>query len=275
MENYFARLLLTNELEDPVHFAKVHQNLFDLEKKRIAHFNQYGPMNETYVSLMGELNMAYLAVGDTANELEAAQQMYRTDRQLYGEHDERTIASYLALGHSYLDDGQVVQASSIACELSKRTRTGLKPPISIISLEVLSFQADIHHLKQEFASELELRQQVFARFTELFGSTDSQSIISRTALAICLERLRRFSLALDHYLVVHSYLDSNPDFVTEAEKIGLLVHIGRCYRRLGHFEDSRVIYRWAYSKAQKQFGPSAPLTVKMKKLMKVVQSGAH
>ena len=55
MENYFARLLLTSELDDPIYFAKIHQQIADLEKQRIAHFNVHGPMNAEYVVLMGEV----------------------------------------------------------------------------------------------------------------------------------------------------------------------------------------------------------------------------
>ncbi|HPE94426.1 MAG TPA: hypothetical protein PLQ90_11640, partial [Sphaerochaeta sp.] len=84
MENYFARLLLTSELDDPIYFAKIHQQIADLEKQRIAHFNVHGPMNAEYVVLMSELNMAYLQARDTSSELEIAQQIYQTSQNLYG-----------------------------------------------------------------------------------------------------------------------------------------------------------------------------------------------
>ncbi len=107
MENYFAKLLLTSELDDPIYFAKVHHEISELEKQRVSHFNQFGPINSEYITLMGELNMAYLRANDSTNELEVAKQIYESTLALYGEYNDLTIEAQIALASSYLDDGRI------------------------------------------------------------------------------------------------------------------------------------------------------------------------
>ncbi len=273
MENYFARLLLTSELDDPVYFAKIHQQIADLERQRIAHFNALGPMNPQYVVLMNELNMAYLMARDTAGELEVAQQIYQTNQNLYGDADERTLESLLALGLSYLDDGHAEEAQGIATSLLSLKWSEEQGPSYDVYIDVLCFQADIQHAKQLYAQELVIRKHVLSLFEELSGSVSSQVVMARCGLAYCYEKLKKYKQALDHYLVVRSYLDIDETFATEAEKIGLLVHIGRCYRKLGNFDDATVLYHWAHNQATKHFGPASSLAQKMKKLVGIIDGG--
>lgn len=270
MENYFARLVLTSELDDPIYFAKIHQQIADLEKQRIAHFNVHGPMNAEYVVLMSELNMAYLQARDTSSELEIAQQIYQTSQNLYGDEDERTLEALIALGLSYLDDGQSEMAQGIATSLLSLNWSEENGPAYDLYIDVLCFQADIQHNKELYPQELVIRKHVFSLLEELSGSVSSQAIMARCALAFCLEKMKRYKQALDHYQVVRSYLDSDEQFATEAEKIGLLVHIGRCYRKLGNFDDAVVLYHWAHKQADKLFGPASSLAQKMKKLVGVI-----
>lgn len=274
MENYFARLLLTSELDDPIYFARIHQQIADLEKKRVSHFNVHGPMNQQYVTLMGELNMAYLEARDTSSELDVAQQIYQTNCTLYGQDEERTLESLLALGLSYLDDGQTAEAQGIADSLLALHWSQENGPPYDLYIDTLCFQADIQHLKQNYYQELVIRRHVLTLLEELSGSVSSQAIMARCGLAYCFEKLKKFKQALDHYLVVRSYLDSDEHFATDAEKIGLMVHIARCYRKLGNFDDAVVLYHWAHNQATKQFGASSSLAQKMKKLVGVVDA-AH
>ncbi len=270
MENYFARLLLTSELDDPIYFAKIHQQIADLEKQRIAHFNANGPMNAQYVVLMSELNMAYLQARDTSSELEIAQQIYQTNQNLYGDEDERTLEALVALGLSYLDDSQSEEAQGIATQLLSLSWSEENGPSYDLYIDVLCFQADIHHAKELYSQELVIRKHVLSLLEELSGSVSSQAVMARCGLAYCYEKMKKYRQALDHYLVVRSYLDNDEQFATEAEKIGLLVHIGRCYRKLGNFDDAVVLYHWAHNQANKHFGPASSLAQKMRKLVGVV-----
>ncbi|ADY13318.1 hypothetical protein SpiBuddy_1493 [Sphaerochaeta globosa str. Buddy] len=272
MENYFARLLLTSELDDPIYFAKIHQQIADLEKQRIAHFNEHGPMNPQYVVVMSELNMAYLQARDTSSELEIAQQIYQTSLSLYDQEDERTLEALLALGLSYLDDNQLDEALGIATSLLALPWSQDSGSRYDLYIDALCFQADIQHAKQLYSQELVIRKHVLSLLEELAGSVSSQAVMARCGLAFCLEKMKKYRQALDHYLVVRSYLDSEEQFATEAEKIGLLVHIGRCYRKLGNFDDATVLYHWAHNQATKHFGAASTLAQKMKKLVGVIDT---
>lgn len=267
MENYFAKLLLTSEMDDPPYFAKVHQTIADLEKKRVAHFNVHGPLNQEYILLLTELNAAYTLARDTAQELEIAKHIYQNCLALNGEDDELTIEALIALAFSYLDDGQVDQAQPIATMLLRMEWGSESGPSYDLYIDALALQADIQHEKKEYGDEQTLRTHILALLTELVGSTSNQTIMARLAMAICLEKQGRYKESLDHYLVVRSYLDYETDWATEAEKIGLMVHIGRCYRKMGNFDDSRLLYHWAHRHATKHFGQSSTLARKLKGLV--------
>ena len=271
MENYFAKLLLTSELDDPVYFAKVQQNIADLEKKRVAHFNEHGPMNQHYVHLMRELNMAYLEAKESEHELEVAQQIYQTNQVLHGETSDLTLEALLALGQSYLDNNQQEEAEGIASSLLALGWSEENGPAYDLYIDTLCLQGDIMHAKKEYAKEVVIRRHVLSLLEELSGSVSNQTIMARCALGFCLERMKNFREALEHYIVVRSYLETEPDFATEAELIGLMVHIGRCYRKIGNLEDAHVIYRWAQKKAEKQFGKASSLSQKMQRLMEMIE----
>ncbi|MFA5447541.1 MAG: hypothetical protein WC233_04625 [Sphaerochaeta sp.] len=267
MENYFARLLVTSELHDAPYFAKVHQEIADLERRRVQHFNAHGPINRQYILLMTELNSAYAKARDTERELEMAQQIYQTSQILHGEEDELTIEALMGLAFSYLDDNQVDEAQAIASSLLRLEWGGDDGPSYDLYIDALALQADIQHTKGEYSDELVLRKHILGMLTELSGATSALTIMGRCAMGICLEKMGRYQAALDQYLVVRSYLDWDPEFATEAEKIGLMVHIGRCYRKLGNLSDSNVLYRWAYRQAKKHFGPTSALSRKMSSLV--------
>lgn len=272
MENYFARLLLANELDDPITFAKVQQEIAELEKKRIAQFNEFGPMNPTYVTLLSELNMAYLRARDTSNELESAQQIYQAAETMYGKNDDRTLEALIALASSYLDDGQMDEAQGIVTSLLEREWSEEEGPSYDLYLDSLATQADIYHTKEDFAAELKLRKQVWETLEELNGTASVQTMLARLAVAICLEHLKRYTLALDHYLVIRAFLDAEPEFANDAEKIGLIAHIARCLRKTGRFEDSKVAYRWASEEAVNKFGHTSAIAQKMKKIVDFTQT---
>lgn len=266
MENYLARMLLTSELDDPVFFAQVHQTIMDLEKKRVEHFNLHGPANPGYVTLMGELNMAYLQANDSTSELEVAKQIFEITKSLYGLEDEVTIESQIALANSYLDDDRNDEAQKIATELLKRDWSEKEGPSYDLYLDVVCLQADIHHKKELFTKELPLRLHVLTILEEFEGSANNQSIIARAAYGYCLEKMKRYREALDHYITIRAFLDYEKDLSTHAEKIGLMAHIGRCYHKIGKFQDSKMAYQWALRESITIFGHGSPLTVKMKKI---------
>ncbi|MGE4454794.1 MAG: tetratricopeptide repeat protein [Sphaerochaeta sp.] len=268
MENYFARLLLSSELDDPLYFARVHQNIADLEKKLVAHFNEHGPMNQRYILLLGELNMAYYRAGNTQKELEIAQQIYQTSQLLRGDDDEGTIEALIALGQSYLDDGHISEAQSIVEDLLTRDYTQEGGPSYDLYLDSLCLQGDVHHMRKQYDEELLLRQQILTILTSFQGATSSQSINARCALGYCLEKRYAWRDALEQYRIVRAYLDIETDFASEAEKIGLLVHIARCYRNLGEVDDAHTLYRWAHRKAHVSFGPASPLALKMQRILR-------
>lgn len=271
MENYFAKLLLTSELDDPVYFAKVQQNIADLEKKRVAHFNEHGPMNQHYVLLMSELNMAYLEAKESEHELEVAQQIYQTNQALHGDASDLTLEALLALGQSYLDNNQQDEAEGIASSLLTLGWSEEDGPSYDLYIDTLCLQGDIMHAKKEYVKEVVIRRHVLSLLEELSGAVSNQTIMARCALGFCLERMKNFREALEHYIIVRSYLETEPDFATEAELIGLMVHIGRCYRKIGNFDDAQVIYRWALKKAEKQFGKASSLSQKMQRLMEMIE----
>ena len=268
MENYLARLLLTSEMDDPVYFAQVHQNIMDLEKKRVKHFNQHGPANSSYVNLMGELNMAYLHADDPANELAIAKQIFETTRSLYGDDDDITIEAQIALANSYLDDGQNKEAQTIATKLLKRDWAEEEAPSYDLYLDVICLQADIHHFKELYTKELPLRKHVVSIFEEFEGSADNQTIMARVALGYCLEKMKRYKDALGHYIIVRAFLDAEDDFSTEAERIGLMAHIALCYQKIGKEKESEMAYRWVLNESITRYGHGSPLTKKVKRLTK-------
>ena len=268
MENYLTRLLLTSELDDPIYFAQVHQNIMELEKKRVDHFNTSGPSNSSYINLMGELNMAYLHAQDPTNELAVAKQIYETTKNLYGLDDELTIESQIALANSYLDDGQNKEAQAIATSLLKREWSDEESPSYDLYMDVICLQADLHHAQELFTKELPLRKHVLGIFEEFEGSTDNQTIMARVALGYCLEKMKRYKDALGHYIVVRAFLDVEDDFSTIAERIGLMAHIAHCYHKIGKDEEARLAYRWVLNEAIARFGHGSPLTAKVKRLTK-------
>ncbi len=268
MENYLTRLLLTSELDDPVYFAQVHQNIMELEKKRVAHFNQHGPANPIYVNLMGELNMAYLQANDTTNELAVAKQIYETTKGLYGEDDELTVEAQIALANSYLDDGQHGEAQTLVTELLKRDWTDEEGPSYDLYMDVICLQADIHHVQELYTKELPLRKHVLGIFEEFEGSADNQTIMARVALGYCLQKMKRYRDALGHYVVIRAFLDAEKDFSTKAERIGLMAHIGHCYHKIGKTEEAKLAYQWVLNEAIAHYGHASPLTVKVKRITK-------
>ncbi|MDY0288464.1 MAG: tetratricopeptide repeat protein [Sphaerochaeta sp.] len=268
MENYLSRLLLTSELDDPVYFAQVHQNIMELEKKRVEHFNLHGPANSHYVTLMGELNMAYLHANDPTNELAMAKQIFETTKNLYGKDDEITLEAEIALANSYLDDGQDKQAQTIATGLLKRDWTTEEGPSYDLYMDTICLQADIYHSKELYIKELPLRKHVMGIYEEFEGSADHQTIMARVALAYCLEKMKRYREALGHYIVVRAFLDADKHFSTEAERIGLMAHIAHCYHRMGRIEEARIAYQWVLNEALERYGHGSPLTTKVKRITK-------
>lgn len=268
MENYLTRLLLTSELDDPVYFAKVQQNIMELEKERVKHFNQHGPANPFYVNLMGELNMAYLHANDSANELSIAKQIYETTKNLYGSEDDLTIEAQIALANSYLDDNQTKEAQTIATELLKRDWSAEESPSYDLYMDAICLQADLHHLKELFTKELPLRKHVLGIFEEFEGSADNQTIMARVALGYCLEKMKRYRDALGHYIVVRAFLDAQKDFSTDAERIGLMAHIGHCYHKIGKDEEAKLAYQWVLNESIALFGHASPLTAKVRRITK-------
>jgi tetratricopeptide (TPR) repeat protein len=272
MENYFSNFLLTSELDNPKFFAKVHQNIYELEKQRIALFNKKGPLNWEYIAIMGELNMAYMEAKDTSNEVLTAQQIYRGTVALNGKDDSLSYEALLALGSSLVDDDRLSEAQVIATELLQLT-TETKVSESekdfdyLTYLDALCLQADIYHKKETFAKEEEIRRKVLDAYEDSFGAANDQTVMARAALAICLEKMKRYSQALEQYIQIRSYLDVEKELATEAERIGLMAHISYCYRKTGHFEDSSVVLQWAFNESLKVFGPEASLTTKMKALL--------
>lgn len=271
MENYFARLLLTSEMDDPPTFARVQQEIADLEKRRVAHFNEHGPINQEYILLLTELNAAYALARDSESEVEVAQHIYQSRRILSGDEDELTLEALLALAFSYLDDGQYDEAQSIAVMLLRLDWGEENGPGYDLYIDALALQADIKHLKKEYDDELTLRRHILALLSELTGSSSNQTIMARCAIGICLEKMKRYKEALEHYLVVRAYLDYETDFATEAEKIGLMVHIGRCYRKMGKHADAAVLYHWAHRHAKKHFGQGSVLVRKLHTLVSALE----
>ena len=271
MENYFAKLLLTSELDDPVYFAKVQQNIADLEKKRVAYFNAHGPMNQHYVRLMSELNMAYLEAKESERELEVAQQIYQTNQALHGDGSDLTLEALLALGQSYLDNNQQEEAEGIVASLLALPWSEENGPSYDLYIDALCLQADIMHARKEYTKEVVIRRHVLSLLEELSGSVSNQTIMARCALGFCLERMKNYREALEHYIIVRSYLETEEDFATQAELIGLMVHIGRCYRKVGNLEDARLIYHWAQRKADTQFGKASSLSQKMQRLIEMTE----
>lgn len=272
MENYFARLLLSSELDDPVYFAHIHDNIAKLEKKLVAHFNEHGPMNQHYVVLMGELNMAYYSSGDTSKELEVAQELYQICVSINGEESELTLEALIALASSYLDDGQIEEAQGIASTLLQRNWTTQDETSYDLYIDALCLQADIHHAKEEFHKELTIREHVLSIFEEFEGSASNQAVTARCARAFCLEKLKRWKDALSDYRIIRAYLDVETDFATEAEKLGLLVHIGRCYRKMGNFSDSHAIFQWAYKDAVNRWGAASSPAKKLSRIIGISQA---
>ncbi len=270
MENYLSRLLLTSELDDPIYFAQVHQNIMELEKQRVEHFNVHGPANSSYVTLMGELNMAYLQANDPANELSVAKQIYETTKNLYGLDDDLTIEAQIALANSYLDDAQNTEAQTIATALLKREWSEEDSPSYDLYMDVICLQADLHHSQELYTKELALRKHVLGIYEEFEGSADNQTIMARVALGYCLEKMKRYKEALGHYIVVRAFLDAEKDFSTQAERIGLMAHIGHCYHKIGKDEEARLAYKWVLNEAIAKFGHGSNLTIKVKKLTKNV-----
>lgn len=268
MENYLTRLLLTSELDDPVYFARIHQNIMELEKRRVDHFNQKGPANSSYVTLMGELNMAYLHANDTTNELAVAKQIYETTKNLYGASDDITIEAQIALANSYLDDSQIKEAQTIVTELLKYEWSEEKSPSYDLYMDVICLQADLHHQRELFTKELPLRKHVLSIYEEFEGSAENQTIMARVALGYCLEKMKRYRDALGHYIVVRAFLDAEKDFSTDAERIGLMAHIAHCYHKIEKDEESRLAYRWVLNESIARFGHGSPLTAKVKRLTK-------
>lgn len=268
MENYLTRLLVTSELDDPIYFAQVHQTIMELEKKRVEHFNLYGPANPSYVSLMGELNIAYLNAHDPANELAVAQQIYQTTQNLYGDDDEVTIEAHIALANSYLDDGQVKEAQDIATLLLQRDWSLETGPSYDLYIDVVCLQADLYHNQELYTQELTLREHVFKLFEEFEGVADSQTIMARVALGYCLEKMKRYRDALGHYIIVRAFLDAEKGFSTDAERIGLMTHIANCYHNIGKDEEAKIAYQWVLNEAVSRYGHGSILTNKIKKLTK-------
>ena len=66
-------------------------------------------------------------------------------------------------------------------------------------------------------------------------------------------------------------VEMETDFATEAEKIGLMVHIGRCYRKMGKHADAAVLYHWAHRHATKHFGQGSPLVRKLHTLVSTLE----
>ncbi|AEV28151.1 hypothetical protein SpiGrapes_0291 [Sphaerochaeta pleomorpha str. Grapes] len=271
MENYFSNFLLASELDNPQYFAKVHQNIYDLEKRRVAIFNEKGPLNWEYITIMGELNMAYMEANETANEVTTAQQIYQGTVALNGQDNSLAYEAYLALGASFLDDERIADAQAIATELLEKN---IQTPIAegeeafdyLTYLDTLCLQADIYHKAQDFAKEEPIRIKVMEAYRQLFSDVNDQTIMARAALATCLEKSKQYAKALDHYIVIRAYLDAEKDLATDAERIGLMAHIAHCYKKIGQVENSKVTLQWALQESISLFGHDSTLTVKMRAL---------
>jgi tetratricopeptide (TPR) repeat protein len=266
MENYFSDFLLVSELDDPVYFARIHQEIYELEKQQVALFNTVGPLSWDYIVTTSELNMAYMEAGDTRNEVTTAQQIYQGTVALEGEGSERSIEALLALGSSLLDDGRIREAQTIAAGLLRKDPFSSDADNSydyLAYLDSLCLQADIYRKTKQTFRERPIREKVLDAYNTLNGEADDQSIMARAALATCLERKGLYEKALEHYVVIKSYLDIEKDLATDAERIGLMVHIADCYRKTGKIEDSKTVIHWAMQDASTLFGPESSLLSKM------------
>jgi tetratricopeptide (TPR) repeat protein len=269
MENYFSNFLLASEIDNPQYFATVHQHIYDLEKHRVAIFNAKGPLNWEYISIMGELNMAYMEAKDTLNEVATAKQIYQGTVAMKGENDSLSYEAYLALGSSLLDDERISDAQAIATQLLAKNT--IVPDAEsqeafdyLTYLDTLCLQADIYHKTQAYGKEEPLRIKVMEAYAQVFTDINDQTIMARAALAACLEKAKRYPEALDHYIVIRSYLDVEKDLATDAERIGLMAHIAHCYRKVGNLEDSKVVLQWALQESIDRFGVNSTLAAKMK-----------
>ena len=270
MENYLKKVLITRGLDDPITFAKAQQRIAELEEKRIDSFNEYGPLHERYLVINDLLLGAYANAGDTINQIETAETSYKAHVHLLGTNNQESYQAYLTLGRAYLQDGQVKEAQEIS-DWVLRVAIGEQGNYSWeLYVDTLSLHADILFAKGNYHEELRYRKHLYDIANQYFGIADERTVLLRVALAYNLEKLRRFKEASEHYVVVRAYMEQDRTFGTDAEKIGLTVHLARCYYMLGQKDDARQIYGWAYSLARRTYGPSASLTKKTLRILKRV-----
>ncbi|MFA7559924.1 MAG: tetratricopeptide repeat protein [Sphaerochaeta sp.] len=270
MENYLRKVLITKGLDDPITFAKAQQRIADLEAKQIDSFNEYGPLNEHYLVITDLLLGAYANAGDTINQIETAETSYHAHVNLLGQDNQESYQAYLALGRAYLQDGQINEAQGVSDWVLK-TVIGEQANYSWeLYVDTLSLHADILFAKGNHLEELRYRKHLYDIANRHFGIAEERTILLRVALAYCYEKLRRFKEASEHYVVIRAYMEQDPTFATDAEKIGLTVHLARCYYMMGLKDDARKIYAWAYSLARRTYGPSSTLTKKTLRILKRV-----
>lgn len=268
MENYLKKVLITKGLDDPIAFAKAQQRIAELEEKRIDSFNEFGPLHERYLVINDLLLGAYENAGDTLNQIEAAETSYQALVHLLGKENQESSKAYIALGRAYLQDGQIKEAQEV-CDYVLKAAIGERDDYSWeLYVDTLSLHADILFVKGNHHEELRYRKHLYDIANQHFGIADERTVLLRVALAYCLEKLRRFKEASEHYVVVRAYMEQDRTFATDAEKIGLTVHLARCYYMIGQKDDARQIYGWAYSLARRTYGPSSALTKKTLRILK-------
>ncbi|WP_394699383.1 tetratricopeptide repeat protein [uncultured Sphaerochaeta sp.] len=260
-------------MDNPLYFAKIHQHIYELEKQKVTLFNNKGPLNWEFITIMSELNMAYMEAKDTINEVLTAQQIYQGTVALNGKDDSLSYEAFLALGSSFVDDERLGEAQAVVTELLEKnvplsdTNVDEEREFNYLTyIDTLCLQADIFNKKEDFFKEEPIRITVKEAYEEIFGTTNSQTIMARAALASCFEKQKRYREALDQYIIIRSYLDIEKDLATDAERIGLIAHIAKCFRKTGNLDDAKVAYQWALNEAVTFFGEESSIVAKMKKL---------
>ncbi|MFA6846448.1 MAG: hypothetical protein WCR02_12040 [Sphaerochaetaceae bacterium] len=240
--DYFKRLLIYDDLDDVLGFAKAQNVALALQKKEVDMFNQYGPRSWQCTQALKDLIPAFQYTRDYSMAIESAKilnQFLENDKP-----SEVRVENLYQIAASYIQLGNVIEAQEIVVPLlSSTSTTAIGQWSRYWNLQLTSLLADLAHLKEQKETELEIRRVVLNSFSNEFGVFLYDTFGFRLLLGESLERNHRWKKALEEYRTVYSYFHEYQMFTSIEERISLLSHIYKCQK---HIQEEAATQSKAY-----------------------------
>lgn len=248
MNRAFQRIVLTDEGE-MMRFASTTERIVADEQKESEIFNQSGPKDPRYLSILEDLSKEYLSIALYDKAMLSA---IRYEQMQEGPLTEGRVANLYQIACIHVAQGHFIEAQELA--LRVRDATAM-PTIGWWSrwwnLHFVSILAETERMKDDILEEELLHYRVADAFAREFGPETTITLEARLLLGECQERKKDYQRALYHYLAVYAHFMGKGLFSTADEAVGLLSHIYMGRKHLGEKGKLVELKSWILTKMNK------------------------